>query len=167
MALLLGVDIGSRTIKTSIFDGSFGRYKLQGFRSARVPEDDRPLAIRQQNALLELLRTINQTQSISGVIGFPCKDLSTRKVTVPFTDKLKINQILPYQIEDQIPFDIDDVKLAHRTLSSTQKETNEIRRPFGLEPVAEGSFQRKCGRPCGLQPKGNPRMPEQQLRPEA
>ena len=59
MHLMLGIDIGHRNIKASIFEGSFGRYKLQGFRTAQIPEDERAVEVRQDEALDELMRSID------------------------------------------------------------------------------------------------------------
>ena len=61
-------------------------------------------------------------QKPSCIINLPISKTSTRIVELPFSDPNKISEILPYQIEDQIPFEIDEVAICHRLIPTQQEE---------------------------------------------
>lgn len=146
MPLTLGIDMGTRNIKAAIYEGSFGRFNLQGFHSTPVAQDDRQLQARQLEAVEILIQEVTGSLNFTSVISFPCDNLSTRQITLPFSDQNRIKQILPYQLEDQIPFDIEDVTTPYRILSLENDQSdlftiivpNEKIRDYLLEYQAIG-----------------------------
>ena len=46
MAHLIGLDLGSYSVKLTIFEGSFGRYQMQSALNQRVPMGAQPLVAR-------------------------------------------------------------------------------------------------------------------------
>jgi len=124
MPLTLGIDVGSRTIKAAVYEVSFGRFNLQGFHSTPVSQDERRLQTRQLEAVEILLKEVTGSLSFTSVISFPCDNLSTRQITLPFSDQNRIKQILPYQLEDQIPFDIEEVTTPYRILSLQDEQSD-------------------------------------------
>ena len=110
MAIRVGIEIDTTKIKIALFEGSFGRYIFQEFHELDItnPTDVIPTL---QEFFFPYLK-----QKPSCIINLPISQVSTRTVELPFSDPIKIAEILPYQIEDQIPFEIDEISLAHRII---------------------------------------------------
>lgn len=45
------------------------------------------------------------------IVGFPARRISFRNIKVPFREKKKIRQILPYELEPTLPFSLEDLIL--------------------------------------------------------
>jgi Tfp pilus assembly PilM family ATPase len=126
MAYMIGADLGSHSVKIAVFEGGFGRYSLQGFYSRAVPQGEAPLLPRQLQAMEELVDSLEATGRVEVTVAFPCEEMSSRHITLPFGDRAKVTQILPYQVEDRIPFELDDVKIHHRILEHSEEETKTL-----------------------------------------
>lgn len=116
----IGLDIGTHSIKASIFDGTFGRYSFVRTEQELIVSGDEPLIERQQNALFGLWRRIEAGEVVTTLSA---KDVSVRKLTTPFTDLKKIEQILPSMVEELVPFEIDDINISHHLLDMTEEES--------------------------------------------
>ncbi len=142
--MMIGLDIGKTVIRACIFEGSFGRYTFGNVIEELVPTStlgmDSPiegddedtetvdpallqqadLEQRQSSAIQTLLRGF---QNISVVTHQPASQVSTRQVSLPFTDKSHIAEALPSTIEELVPFDVDEVQIQHRVLDATDNES--------------------------------------------
>ena len=114
MAIRAGIEIDQNTIKIALFEGSFGRYVFQEFHELDINGEEEVVP-----ALKEFFFPYIK-QKPSCIINLPVSKVSTRIVELPFSDPTKISEILPYQIEDQIPFEIDEVSLCHRIIPLQQ-----------------------------------------------
>jgi general secretion pathway protein L len=119
MARILGIDLGAWAVKVAVLDGSFGRYRLQEVHSRRVPS-----AAAQAPTLgerIETLRVLLQEEELSGVsaaaVAWPADMASVRVVELPFDERAKIERTLPFEVENHVPFEIDEMVLAHRVLA--------------------------------------------------
>ena len=54
-------------------------------------------------------------------VSIPSKYVSTRIIELPFSDLKKIDQILPIEIENYVPFDIDDMVMSYQIIESSDK----------------------------------------------
>ncbi|MEC7984502.1 MAG: type II secretion system protein GspL [Myxococcota bacterium] len=122
MAHIVGIDIGADSIKAALFEGSLGRYNLKGFQEEVIPDGEEPLDERQDRALENLIGSL--PKDTRSYVAYPYHKLSSKHVTLPFTDQKKVEQTLAFYIEDQIPFDIDEVILSHRVLEIKEKDTD-------------------------------------------
>ncbi len=119
MARIIGIDLGTHAVKLALFQGGFGRFQLQGYRSAAVPQDgdeapDLGARIETLRALLDSIPP--EGRSISAV-GFPAEHASVRLVTLPFGDRAQVEQTLPFEVENLVPFDLEKMVMASRILS--------------------------------------------------
>lgn len=119
MPYKIGLDIGTNSVKAAIFEGSFGRYSFVRTEKELILSGDAPLIERQQNALMGLWRRIEAGEAVTALSA---KDVSVRKLTTPFTDLKKIEQILPSLVEELVPFDIDDINVSNHLLNMTEEE---------------------------------------------
>lgn len=117
------------------------------------------------SALSGLLRTIAEGSEAAGGIGaeddygglfgdvflsLPPQELSLRVLSLPFTDRARIKEVLRFELSGRLPFEVEDavvdgVPLEGGGVLSVAVEKEVIRRyldalkPFGLDPVWAGS----------------------------
>ena len=121
MAHLIGLDLGSYSVKLTIFEGSFGRYQLQSALNQRVPSGPQPLVARQSEALSRLLSALHiQNPAISAALS--AEHATSRFIQLPFGDPSKVEQVLPFQIAGMVPFDIDDMFLSQRIVQLNEDQ---------------------------------------------
>ncbi len=105
---VLGVDIGSYSIKVAEFDLSGKGYvfsNYQEFLLSNDPNRDSHLEIIET---LRNLATQHDSNSTKWVIAVPQSSVSVHNKKFPFRERQKILKSLPFELEDEIPFDIDD-----------------------------------------------------------
>ena len=122
MPNIIGIDLGAHTVKAVIFEGSFGRYQLVDSRLRAVPAADAEDIDRRLMALVALLGELDLEQPLS-VVGWPAEHTSIRRITLPFGDRAQVEKTLPFEVEAQVPFDLDETSLAHRILSVSPGES--------------------------------------------
>ena len=113
--MIIGLEIDKNIVRACSFDGSFGRYKFHKSMEQVIEQaqDDDDRQEKQLDAIQRLLLGLD-TKTV--VTCFTTSALSVRRITLPFSDMTKIEQVLPSFIEEKIPFDIDDVQIQHRIL---------------------------------------------------
>ena len=121
MGYIVGIDVGSYEIKASLFEGSLGRYAFQKNLSCIVADGEEPLIVRQSMAKKKLIEMLPKDSRC--FTAYPAEGLSIKSLSLPFDDQTKVEQTLPFYIEDQIPFDIEDVVLANRIVNIAEGET--------------------------------------------
>jgi type II secretory pathway component PulL len=89
--------------------------------------------------LLKLLETLAQKIDITGVdcfVSFPSGDVSYRSLLVPFKNKKKIKQILPFELEPLIPGSVDELALDFMTLEPQVESPDEENEETNLVAAA-------------------------------
>lgn len=113
---VLGLDIGSYSLKAVLSRGGLGRLEVRRFLHYPLEasgEGDLAAAIRKAMA------RFRQEEDLTGVefvCAFPGQKASFRRLQLPFTDARKINQTVPFEVETQVPYDIDDLLLDYQIL---------------------------------------------------
>ena len=121
MGYIVGIDVGSYEIKASLFEGSLGRYAFQKNISCIVSDGEEPLTVRQSQAKRQLIGMLPKDSRC--FTAYPAEALSIKSLCLPFDDQTKVDQTLPFYIEDQIPFEIEDVVLSNRIVNIADGET--------------------------------------------
>ncbi|UCE86246.1 MAG: pilus assembly protein PilM [Deltaproteobacteria bacterium] len=106
MARILGLDIGTHAIKAVELRPQLRGFEVVQLRTERIPEDGPPLP--------ELLRDFLQTHGLAKenvVCALPGDRVSIRRLRLPFRDRRRIAQALPFEVEGQSPFELEDVIL--------------------------------------------------------
>ena len=117
MARIIGIDLGSHTVKLAVFEGSFGRAQPDDLLTRPVRQDEihGPDREARLDALAALLRGLEPDSNTTWVLGFP-QDLTTlRTVQLPFADRAQVERTFRFEVENQVPFDLDRMVMAHRT----------------------------------------------------
>ncbi|MEO5656130.1 MAG: type II secretion system protein GspL [Nitrospiria bacterium] len=98
-----GFDMGHGTIRLAVVNGGLKGFKLE-FAAARIAagDADRLAAIRH-------LTHEAHAGAYPSAIEIPVHLVSARTVTLPFTDRAKLAAVLPFELEGQLPFELDEV----------------------------------------------------------
>jgi Tfp pilus assembly PilM family ATPase len=122
MPLLLGVDLGSHTVKVTTFRSAGRRAELEDRFSYPVPQNGSPPNLVTRLAALEALLDENPGWS-SAVIGMvmQAEEVTFRPMELPFSDKAQVDKTLPFAIEGDSALDLDDMVLAWRSRAVDDK----------------------------------------------
>lgn len=107
MARILGLDLGSHSVKGVVLDSGAKSHTTQAFAEVRrAQEGERPETLRA--ALEELLGQMPAGHVDQVVIALPGPSLTTHAVSFPFSDSKRLEEALPEEVGSQLPFDISE-----------------------------------------------------------
>src|SRR5436190_237640 len=117
MARVVGIDLGSHSVKVSVLEGSFGRFEHKGYFARVVAQDaeQAPDLARKLDALGALKEEIGNADVVAA--AFPAEAASVRVVELPFADARQVEKTVPFEVEAIVPFELDDMILSSRILS--------------------------------------------------
>lgn len=115
---ILGVDIGSYSVKVAELSRSFKSFEFVGFYERRITENE--LLSRDESIAIALQGLIDDHNLTWDAIccGFPGQLVSSRLLTFPFGSRKKIDQTIEFEIENYVPFHLDEIVLDYAVLSS-------------------------------------------------
>ena len=122
---ILGLDIGSHSIKAALFETAFRAYTLTDlFQSPplkldEISPDEHDAII--SEALHHLIQK-NHLQDVNAVTSLSGKFVSNRVLKLPLPPK-QIAKVLPFEIESYIPFPLDELIIDHHVIQSGRQET--------------------------------------------
>ncbi|MFT7518123.1 MAG: Tfp pilus assembly PilM family ATPase [Kiritimatiellia bacterium] len=123
MPRVVAIDLGSANVKASVWNVNGRKVKFQERIMQPVITDDAGGSSLEDRleALQVLLGQHAQLKAAGTIIGasFGGRNVSVHQITLPFTDKKKIEKTLPFVVEGEVPFDMDEMVLAWRILSKT------------------------------------------------
>ena len=129
MAKMLGIDLGSASIKLTLFEGSMRRTPFKGSWVRPVPQDaENPPTLQTRLDTLSALLAELFPEGVPPVLvmAFPAEETSVRLVTLPFGDRAQVERALPFEVEGQVPFDLDDMVLTWRVLNLTPGQSRVL-----------------------------------------
>lgn len=121
MARFVAIDLGRHAVKGTVLEGSGRSAAVVGHFSEPVGDEgdapDNPLGPRLA-ALDRLLQSHHEWQAPTTVLGlaWAADDATVRVIHLPLTDRAQVEQALPFTVEELVPFDLDDMVFAWRTL---------------------------------------------------
>lgn len=106
----VGLDIGTTAFKAVRFRRSLtGQDEVDYFYRALPFLSDEPVDQATRATLLRRFLEQHRLHRSPIVTAVPARELSLRRVALPFHDQTKMAQVLPYEIESLIPLDLEDV----------------------------------------------------------
>ncbi len=105
MARIIGLDLGSYAVKTVTLETSFRGSAFTRFESAFI--DD---ALSPGDGLAGALAQLKALNALTGdaiITAFPGLHLATHALAFPFVDHKKIESTVAFEIEGQLPYDIE------------------------------------------------------------
>lgn len=127
---LIGLDIGTSSIKLVEIEEIKGAYKLNNFGIAKLPKETivngviihgEPI-INSIKALLSSLKIDNKNAAIS-VSGHP---VIIKKITLPIISEDELEENIEAEAEQYIPFDLDEVNLDFQILGINSEKTDHL-----------------------------------------
>ncbi len=107
---VLALDIEPTAIKAAVVETSFREFRIAGFYRVPVPPGQ-PVA--------DVLRSFVANNGLEGcvVLSALCGEKVTwRTLFLPFRDRKRLDQTVPFELETQVPFDLDDVVITYQLL---------------------------------------------------
>jgi general secretion pathway protein L len=114
---VIGVDLGEYSVKVAVLETSFRQSTLVDFIERPIPLGDEPLLERSAATLGELLAAANLHDVVT-YAAIPGDQASIRVLDLPFSDPKKLDQVIGYELESQIPHAIEEVVLDHQVIST-------------------------------------------------
>jgi len=118
MARSCAFHIGPRRFELVVLDGSPKKHKITAYYAGEFdldPAADATLAM--ATALRDAARTHRIPRENVGVV-MTSSSAAFRRIALPFSDRAKIEQVLKYEVESDLPqFSIDDVVVDHHVLN--------------------------------------------------
>jgi general secretion pathway protein L len=143
MARILGLDLGSHALKAVMLDA--GRTTtLAGWAEVRRTEGDPEVSLR---TALATLRAEHPWHADQVVVAMPGTSVVTHALQLPFRDAKRIEAALPFEVEGQLPVDLEKVVFDYQPGARTEEGTDLLvgvvrkdeLRPL-LELLAEAGF---------------------------
>ena len=142
---ILGLDMGSHAVKAVELRQTLRELALVQMRVLQV--SDAPPSLPAE--LRDFLQTYDLPREfvVASVAG---DRLSTRRVSFPFKDRRKIRAALPFEVEAQVPFPLDDYFVDFEVAAEAASRTDAV---AALVPRAEVSLLLESLREAGLEPR--------------
>ncbi len=123
MARTCGIRIGPRRFEIVVLDGGAKKHRIVAFKSGEFPQggaDPMADAVAALKAAIEELKVPLEATSIAIDTGLA----AFRTLKLPALDEAKIEEILKFEVENQLPqWNIDDVVIDFMVLDKTADET--------------------------------------------
>ena len=135
MARTCGVRIGRTDFDLVILEGSSKKPSVVACRHGRIPDD----AEDPEAELTDALKAATKGLKVPGdAIGLVVDSgaAAFRSLTLPFDDAAKIEQVIKFEVESEIPqWDIDDVVVDFHATSTTGVESQLLVTAMPTEPL--------------------------------
>jgi type IV pilus assembly protein PilM len=122
---IAAIDIGTSSIKVVAVRTGFRDFQLKSFTIEEIDQSiENP-----QEALKDALQRIMAHDELKGfdfITNLPMEKAIIRNITFPFHDVEKIASALPFEAEENIPYNLDSVVMDFQTLKSEKKDEGRI-----------------------------------------
>lgn len=112
---ILGIDIGSSSIKALEMDSAFGRYDIHDYHEVELKAKDDP-----EIALAKLVGTLTKTPDRI-IVALPAGRVTLRNLQLPTRDKKSILSGVGFELEDELPFSLDEAVYDYTVLSQSRQ----------------------------------------------
>lgn len=112
--LIVGLDIGSHTVRAARLRVGFRSMVLEQLVARRVDDDPWP-------TIMEAVKGADVVFS-----ALPGDQVSFRQLELPRAATKRLDQILPFELDGEVPFDIDSMVIHHRLLNQTSDRVNVL-----------------------------------------
>jgi general secretion pathway protein L len=101
---VLGLDLGTHSLKAVEF-----RQTLRGLEAVQLrtlPRGDDAMPLEELLPRFVSLHGLGTENVVTALAG---DHLSSRRLSFPFTERRRLNQAVPFAVEEELPFDLEDV----------------------------------------------------------
>jgi len=126
MQRVIGLDIGSYSIKAVEIVNTFNSYEIINFYENVIPQIDKVDADVIIPACMEQLFQENNLQVDRIVTAMPGQYISSRIMSFQFHDLRRVGMAIMAEIEDYVPFDMDDMIVDYQILGMRNGKTDAL-----------------------------------------
>ena len=112
----IGLDIRHRDITAVQVTTGFRRLSIKDW--ATVPRPDNPDRTASIAEALEVLGQRLPLANATCLVGLPARWMSFHNLPIPFKETRKIQQVLPFEMEAHVPFEVGQYRFAFRRLGT-------------------------------------------------
>ena len=127
MLQVIGLDIGSYSIKAVEIVHSLSSYQITNFYEKILPLEDSasPSTESVYQAMAELFQS-NNLSADRIITSMPGQHTSSRMLTLPFSDPRKVASSVYFEVEDLVPFQLDEMIIDHQILGTTEGKSQVL-----------------------------------------
>jgi general secretion pathway protein L len=103
---ILAVEIGDGRVRAALADRTFKSLDLLGVYEETQADDEANLG----GALTRVIESAGSSDIV--ISALPGEFVAQRLLTLPFTDRRKLQQTVPFALEEHLPFAVDDAAVA-------------------------------------------------------
>ncbi len=150
----IGIDIGKAAVKVAVLRAQSRRLELLGLCAVDVAQDQ-PVQFAITEAVRGALGTATLANSDALAVALAGSLVSTKVLTLPASANKQLQEILTFELDSQLPFDIADAVFDHRKLESTNanemrvmvtvSKTDDVRASVELVKAATGQEPERIG----------------------
>jgi len=110
---IIGLDIGSHSIKAVQLRRTFRGFELIGFHEKEIPREEE---IAPPDAVAQALAELFAEGRIGGdtvITSIPGQQVSARIIRLPFADRKKMDKVIPFEVEGYTPFNIEEMVVSY------------------------------------------------------
>lgn len=126
MARSCGIRIGPRRFELVVLDGAPKRHKITAYYSGEfTAEESAAYAAGDVSGVATVLKDAAASHRIPSEnvsVILPSDEAAFRRLTLPFADRSKIDQVIKFEVENELPqFDIDDVIVDYHVMAENEQ----------------------------------------------
>jgi type IV pilus assembly protein PilM len=118
MPRLIAVDLGAHHVKVCTYRQSGRQFVFEERHAQHVPQDGAPPTLEQRlvalDALLDDVPTLRASGADRVVAALPAHVAAFHRIKMPFSDPAQIEKTLPFAVENEVPFELDDMVMGWR-----------------------------------------------------
>lgn len=123
---VLGIDLGSYSVKIAQVERGFGEFKLVNFYEVPLVAEEVLTYEQSASAALTKFFEENPINYDACVLAVPGTMAAFRNLTLPFGNVKKIDQTLEFELETVIPLDLEEVLFDYTLLSTSPQESKVL-----------------------------------------
>ena len=123
MQRVIGLDIGSYSVKAVEIVNTFKSYEIANFYENVIPQIDEVPASTVIPTCMEQLFKENNLEADRIIAAMPGQYISSRILSFNFSDSRKIEMAVMSEIEDYVPFNLDQMIIDHQVLGEVNGKT--------------------------------------------
>lgn len=121
MRTILGIDVGTYSVKVAEIQRTFKSFQFTNFYERRIQYNE---VLTKEEAIAQALQAVLEDNALTWDICYtalPKAHIATRIVELPFGNLKRIEQTVTFEVEDHIPFPMEDVIFDYHVLQSTKE----------------------------------------------
>ncbi|MBN2038537.1 MAG: pilus assembly protein PilM [Spirochaetes bacterium] len=120
---IAAIDIGTSSIKIVTVKTGMANFQVKGFIYEDIDADSSPESIK---SILGRLISENDLKDYKILTSLPMQKTIIRNLSFPFSDREKIAEALPFEAEEILPFDLQDMVIDFQVVGSRQHTSGNV-----------------------------------------